>query len=361
MAPPISTGVFTIVLFAICARTWASAQVGLQGGFPEGGPKGDSRPNAMFPNDIDIPLFSYQRSDGFDASYFVEGSAINSNISLTTMKGPSLYANATATGGSSGAHSRAFASWYDVVRLDDGGDPNVLESINQLDGVFLSIRAVFRGSIQGTGTAAVVFGLGPNPHHGPSEWTSGFTVALDSAEYLVGLHDALQSGIELLLQVEAFADAGIHETASCDMDFDPLSFAFILSDQQGHLVPYDSVPAGLKVVSNLDPNRWYPLLPAASTSEPGDYNRDGYVDAADFVFWRDQNGKGAVPGTGADGTGDGQVDMHDYDVWRAHFAKTSGSGAGVAVPEPSTLMMCSAVIFAALPLRRRKSVPQDRV
>ena len=101
-------------------------------------------------------------------------------------------------------------------------------------------------------------------------------------------------------------------------------------------------------------------LSARVRLSPGDYNRDGYVDAADFVIWRTQNGKGVVPGAGADGTGDGHVDMHDYDVWQANYAKTSGAGAGVAVPEPATLLLAIAA-FAALPTRRRKSVPHNRV
>jgi hypothetical protein len=63
---------------------------------------------------------------------------------------------------------------------------------------------------------------------------------------------------------------------------------------------------------------------------PGDFSRDGTVNAADYVAWR--------KGLGTAYTQD------DYTTWRAHFGQTSGgSGAGrssqVVVPEPSTLAL----------------------
>ena len=84
---------------------------------------------------------------------------------------------------------------------------------------------------------------------------------------------------------------------------------------------------------------------------PGDYNRDGTVDAADYVVWR--NGLGTT------------YTQADYDVWRANFGQTIGSGAAVpdasaeplsiAVPEPATLtllIMAMVVHYA----RRRSTV-----
>jgi hypothetical protein len=66
---------------------------------------------------------------------------------------------------------------------------------------------------------------------------------------------------------------------------------------------------------------------------PGDYNRNGKVDSADYVLWRDGLGTIYV--------------QNDYDVWRAHFGEAGGSGAGAgssatgsatAAPEPATLV-----------------------
>jgi hypothetical protein len=59
---------------------------------------------------------------------------------------------------------------------------------------------------------------------------------------------------------------------------------------------------------------------------PGDYNRNGIVDAADYVVWRKSDG--TQPG---------------YDLWRANFGRTAGGGTGLAsaagVPEPTSLCL----------------------
>ncbi len=61
----------------------------------------------------------------------------------------------------------------------------------------------------------------------------------------------------------------------------------------------------------------------------GDFNRDGIVDAADYVTWR--------KGLGTTYT------QNDYNVWRTHYGQSAGSGSGAsanaAVPEPATLVL----------------------
>ncbi|MFO0792117.1 MAG: dockerin type I domain-containing protein [Pirellulales bacterium] len=53
---------------------------------------------------------------------------------------------------------------------------------------------------------------------------------------------------------------------------------------------------------------------------PGDFNRNGVVDAADYVLWREQqNQMGA--GLAADANGDQTVNEIDYGIWRAHFGE----------------------------------------
>jgi hypothetical protein len=118
----------------------------------------------------------------------------------------------------------------------------------------------------------------------------------------------------------------------------------------------------------------------------GDYNRDGSVDAADYVVWRDTLGEtspnldpntfkvislgnmsanGAVSGNCSHTTSNCEViDQADYDVWRANFGRTvsaSGGGGGsggvatgsASVPEPATaaLALLAAMILGCL--RRR--------
>jgi PEP-CTERM motif len=76
---------------------------------------------------------------------------------------------------------------------------------------------------------------------------------------------------------------------------------------------------------------------------PGDFNKDGTVDAADYVVWRKNPGGIYTP--------------DDYNTWCANFGKSSslGSGSGAnaieGVPEPATIML---LLFAAAGLRSRR-------
>jgi hypothetical protein len=67
----------------------------------------------------------------------------------------------------------------------------------------------------------------------------------------------------------------------------------------------------------------FALAPApalASPLQPGDYNRNGVVDPADYTLWRDWLGASSGPGVSiADGELDGVVDQGDYEVWKANF------------------------------------------
>jgi hypothetical protein len=84
---------------------------------------------------------------------------------------------------------------------------------------------------------------------------------------------------------------------------------------------------------------------------PGDYNKNGVVDAADYVLWR----KGDLA---ADSNGDTLVDQTDYDFWRANFGNPNppgaGSGglAGSAVPEPASVVMLTLGLLGSCSRRR---------
>lgn len=70
----------------------------------------------------------------------------------------------------------------------------------------------------------------------------------------------------------------------------------------------------------------------------GDYNRDGTVDAADYVVWRDSlTDTVSEPGLGADGDGDGIVGTGDLSVWQANFGATLPQS--IATPEPTAAVM----------------------
>ena len=67
---------------------------------------------------------------------------------------------------------------------------------------------------------------------------------------------------------------------------------------------------------------------------PGDYNRDGTVDAADYVVWRAAIAKGV--NLGADGNQNGEIDVEDRAIWAQHFGESSDSNGdgSAAAPEP---------------------------
>ena len=103
------------------------------------------------------------------------------------------------------------------------------------------------------------------------------------------------------------------------------------------------------------------LLKIIAAGVTGDYNNNGIVDAADFVVWRDNNGTNTVlPNDPLGGTiGSGQ-----YNQWRAHFGQTAGAGAGAglagaAVPEPASVALLLATIFALGIVRFRTNGQQD--
>jgi probable HAF family extracellular repeat protein len=89
------------------------------------------------------------------------------------------------------------------------------------------------------------------------------------------------------------------------------------------------------------------LLDASALSLiSGDFNRDGTVDAADYVVWRKNDGS-----------------QLGFDKWRANFGTTLGNGVGSsvshnAVPEGSSLILLT---LAACPLLHRRDRSRPRL
>ena len=79
----------------------------------------------------------------------------------------------------------------------------------------------------------------------------------------------------------------------------------------------------------------------AAVGQPGDFNNDGKVNAADYTIWRDNLGGNSSVLNG-NGSGAATVVAADYDLWKTHFgAGGPGAGgiAGGAVPEPTSVML----------------------
>lgn len=95
-----------------------------------------------------------------------------------------------------------------------------------------------------------------------------------------------------------------------------------------------------------------------------DFNKNGIVDMADYVLWRNYKGtsSGATLAQG-DADGNGAVNDADYFIWRSNFGNirgtTAGSGGGSlvsgGVPEPGTAALIAIGTLGLFTDRRRRS------
>ncbi|WP_442481334.1 hypothetical protein [Aeoliella sp. SH292] len=84
-------------------------------------------------------------------------------------------------------------------------------------------------------------------------------------------------------------------------------------------------------------------------SSPGDFNRDGIVNLADYTVWRDGLGS--------------QFDAADYEVWKANYGMSTGLSTGIAagstsaasVPEPASAAIALLAIMTAGAVARKVS------
>ena len=90
----------------------------------------------------------------------------------------------------------------------------------------------------------------------------------------------------------------------------------------------------------------------SAPSIPGDYSSNGIVDAADYNIWRDHLGE-TFALQNRDSANSGPISTADYTVWQTNFGNHAGSGAGAAIPEPSTaaLLVIGCVVGLVARLR----------
>ena len=97
------------------------------------------------------------------------------------------------------------------------------------------------------------------------------------------------------------------------------------------------------LVESLDPNffadRVFPAL------QPGDYNADGTVDAADYDLWKSKFG--STTHLAADGNNDSRINAADYTVWRNNYSG-NGGGSSAAAPEPAVGMLVAQLLLIGM-------------
>ena len=79
------------------------------------------------------------------------------------------------------------------------------------------------------------------------------------------------------------------------------------------------------------------VLEATGGGLAGDYNKNGVVDAADYVIWQDT--LGSTVDLRGDGDGNGVVTQADYLFWKVRFGNSTAGAATTAVPEPGTWLL----------------------
>jgi hypothetical protein len=81
----------------------------------------------------------------------------------------------------------------------------------------------------------------------------------------------------------------------------------------------------------------------------GDYNDDGVVNAADYTVWRDAAPSTVLPN---EEVSPGGTDIADYLYWAERYGATDTGLPATAIPEPTTLLMLTAIAVAYMSRRR---------
>jgi hypothetical protein len=151
------------------------------------------------------------------------------------------------------------------------------------------------------------------------------------------------------LRMTVFGSDGVTALASADRavagDVESLSGVFL--------------PAAgryfIQVAGSLDAVQLYQLdltLVSAASLLQGDFNRDGEVDAADYVVWRKSLAEHGV-GLAADANYDQVVDVADYDIWRRNFGSIAASGTHeVTSPAPEAATITLALLAVLIMIGR---------
>jgi hypothetical protein len=88
---------------------------------------------------------------------------------------------------------------------------------------------------------------------------------------------------------------------------------------------------------------------------PGDYNEDGFVVAADYVFWQKAASTGLddLPNDNDDA---GAVGAAEYSLWKTNFASPGDGGSSNGpVPEPASAGLLAMAIFCGWGSVRRRA------
>ena len=119
---------------------------------------------------------------------------------------------------------------------------------------------------------------------------------------------------------------------------------------------------GLSTVLLSDRQRGLMIVDASELLTPGDFNQDGFVNAADYSAWRSEFNQDVFHhGTLiADANNDGFVNAADYVVWRANAMAGGAAASAATVPEPASMWWLLVFVGNLAWLRFRRGATAGR-
>ncbi|MEN1681165.1 MAG: dockerin type I domain-containing protein [Planctomycetota bacterium] len=124
---------------------------------------------------------------------------------------------------------------------------------------------------------------------------------------------------------------------------------FINEQQFSHSVALDD--HGQMLVASPFFNSDQDAVVQLTLGTDGDYNRDGVVDASDYLVLKESFGQ-TRPGLPADGNNNGMIDAGDFTIWRDNLGRAIGSATSASVataPEPGAACLAAVLILAGYP------------
>lgn len=305
--------------------------------------------------------FEATRTLGSSAALVVRGAGqlILSNSPLTLTAGQSLRLedSATVTGQPVVADGGTVTVGADSIVSFSNGFENVSNTLTIEAGAVAAFAGEYAGSgASGPGMARFEGSLSPGQSPGAVSfggdiaWSGDAEFVAQIAGEAIGQYDSITAAgsatLDGLLTIELLDDnAFVPEagdsftllTASAiDGAFDTLS-APTLPGGLGWRIEQRPTSLTLRVIDEA--------------GLAGDFNADGFVDAADYTLWRDTQGS-AGPSHAADANGDQTVDGADLAAWRANYGS---SAATAAIPEPGGV----GLVVLLLAVHARKVVRRE--
>lgn len=222
------------------------------------------------------------------------------------------------------AAPRGDGSGWDITVLDDSTTPEGGAS-NAVNYIFLPFDAdnLIAGRVNEDGSLAA------------STDTNDFTLTHTvEGEYLLTIPGKTPEDGMLLL-----TSTGEGDSADNTLAYEPAGSSFKILGLD--MVTVDEAEINGEYVDLEDTSFMFayidfenPVSLSTTVGLPGDYNNDGFVDAADYTVWRDNlNTSTSLPNDSTPGT----VTEADYDVWVSNFG--SSNTTTTAVPEPGSIVL----------------------